>query len=368
MNLKYSLTLIISCLFIISCGGGGGGGSSAPTPVGGSTGGSSGGSSGGGTTYSYDPIAGSYSNKSWDSIGTGIVAEELEAGNYTWNGNTIFLSDFLDRSKTAFSGYDNYNLDVEATQVSDDEFNIAFSGITDNSENPTINLNLNFNAWNQDRIDLYEYGKTEPSFTLGTATFSDAVVSFFGPYDEYLQEQGLDYVTGYQLIVGTVEETYLLPIIAGDFTETGDMPSGSTSKSFETISYYYEDDYDVPYEETIAVTGEGEIDFNHTNNTLSGTMTFSIFMDLDEFLNGNGLNAQYTSISEQTISITNGQIVGNQFSADLSVSNSDITMSGKLIGAFFGPNASEFGASYFLVDTNNIESDFNLAGGYLLGE
>ena len=42
-------------------------------------------------------------------------------------------------------------------------------------------------------------------------------------------------------------------------------------------------------------------------------MTFSIFMDLDEFLNGNGPNAQYTSISEQTISITNGQIVGNQF-------------------------------------------------------
>ena len=247
-----------------------------------------------------------------------MVFGYFETGNYIYNGQTIYLTDdFIDRSTLGISGLGNYPLDVEEIQVNDNEYNINFSGETNSTTYPSISLNLNFNTWNQGRIDLYEYGETEPSFALGVASFSDADVNFFGPYNEYLQGLGIDYATGTQLIVTTSDEDYILPVVAGDLTETSDMPSNTSSADIDTISYYHYQDYDDQGYVYIAVTGEGNIDFNHSDNTLTGSITFNNWMELDKFLLGDGATAQYTSIPDVTFRITNGQIVGSKFTASL---------------------------------------------------
>ena len=143
-----------------------------------------------------------------------------------------------------------------------------------------------------------------------------------------MQGKGIDYATGNQLIVTTADEDYILPVVVGDLTETADMPTSASSAEVDTISYYYYEDYDAgPGNVYIAVTGEGGIDFNHSDNTLTGSITFDSWMDLEEFLDGNGANAQYTTLPDLTFRITNGQIVGSKFTADLVYENSSSSTS-----------------------------------------
>jgi hypothetical protein len=329
----FSLDTTGSFTFEISCSGSGGNGSASASLQ----------------VFKYDKLTDDLSNKEWDAIATGIVFGYFETGLYNYNGQTITLTDeFIDRSTWGYTGLSNYSLDVGATQVNDNEYSINFSGETSSSTYPTVSLNLNFNAWNQGRIDLYEYGETEPSFALGVASFSDADVSFFGPYNEYLQGQGIDYVTGNQLVVTTADEDYILPVVAGDLTETSDMPSNTSSADIDTISYYYYEDYnDGPGNVYIAVTGEGSIDFNHSDNTLTGSITFDTWMELDKFLVGDGATAQYTAIPDITFNITNGQIVGSKFTADLVPADSSSSTS-KTIDVGVEANSNGSGNVYVI--------------------
>ena len=310
---------LVSTFILASCGGGGGGGAAA-APASPTT-----------PTYTYNKINDDLTNHSWNVFGTGIVVEDLATGNYPWNGGTIYLEEFTDTSKIGFTGYDNYKLDVTATEKSASEFNLSYSGTTSSTAHPSVSLNLNFNSWNTTEIELYEYGKTTPSFSTGGASFADAEATFFTPQIEYLSSLGIEYVNAVQLSVSTDLEDYLLPTMYGDITQTGDLPSGTDSINFSAISYYAEQDYDTPYEESLAVTGGGTLSINHSNGTLSGSITFNNWMDLDQFLIGNGPNAQYTSISNKTLAITNGQIIGSIFFADLildDTANSDVYIVG----------------------------------------
>lgn len=350
---------LVSTFILASCGGGGGGGAAA-APASPTT-----------PTYTYNKINDDLTNHSWNVFGTGIVVEDLATGNYPWNGGTIYLEGFTDTSKIGFTGYDNYKLDITATEKSASEFNLSYSGTTSSTAHPSVSLNLNFNSWNTTEIELYEYGKTTPSFSTGGASFADAEATFFTPQIEYLSSLGIEYVNAVQLSVSTDLEDYLLPTMYGDITQTGDLPSGTDSINFSAISYYAEQDYDTPYEESLAVTGGGTLSINHSNGTLSGSITFNNWMDLDQFLIGNGPNAQYTSISNKTLTITNGQIIGSIFFADLildDTANSDVYIVGSLRGAFFGPNASEVGASFIFKDAGDNGADYYYGGGFLLGE
>ena len=359
--IKKVTLFLIPLISIASCGGGGGGGSAAaPAPTTPTA-----------PTYTYTKINDDLTNYSWDALGTGFVVEDLATGNYSWNGGTIYLEEFTDTSKIGFFGYDNYSLDVTATEKSASEFNLSYSGTTTSSAHPSVSLNLNFNSWNTTEIELYEYGRTTPSFSTGSASFADAEATFFTPQIEYLSSLGIDYVNAVQLSVSPVLEDYLLPTIYGDFTESGDMPSGSDSINFSSISYYFEQDYDSQNKAGLAVTGAGNLSIDHSNNTLNGSITFDNWMVLDQFLIGNGPNAQYTSIPNKTLTITNGQIVGSKFTADIildDTTNSDVYIIGWLSGGFFGPNASEIGASFVFTDAGDNSADFYFGGGFLLGE
>ena len=345
--MKNKLISFLTLVLIISCGGGGGG-SSTPAPVGGSTGGSSGGSSGGGTTYSYDPIIGNYSDKTWDAFGAGVLAE-FDSSNR--------LS-FVD-----YTGIGGYDLSVSLTEVSSTNLDLDYSGSA--SLGSTFTFNLNLNGFNTSEVLLYEYGETQPSFSFFTSSFADVATRFFMPQERWLQENDVDYVGFAQMEIQRLADSryFLLPTFYGDYTETGDMPNGSAT--FELGSIGYTHIQDTGGVAQLAVAGDGTLNVNFTNNTLSGEIIFDEFIEFAEFVAGNGANAQYTTISDQTVTISNGQIVGSRFTADVTLGSDG---GGRLVGYFFGPDAEELGISLVLLDADGeLTEDYFVFSAGLVG-
>ena len=341
--MKNKLIPFLTLVLIISCGGGGGGGSSTPAPIGGSTGGSSGGSSGGGsgggTTYSYDPIIGNYSDKTWDAFGAGVLAQFYSSRGL----RTLGL--------TGISGYD---LSVSLTEKSSTSLELDYSGSTSLESSSSFNFDLKLDGYNTSEVLLYEYGVSQPSFSFFTSSFTDIATRFFVPQESWLQEHDVDYVGFAQVEIERFADSmyFLLPTFYGDYTETGDMPNGSETFELRSIGYAQFQDSTGVYQ--LSAAGDGSLNVNFTNNTLSGEIVFDDFMDYAQFVVGNGPNARYTTISDQTVTISNGQIVGNRFTADVTTANDG---GGRLVGYFFGPDADELGISLILYDTDGESSE-----------
>ena len=347
--MKHKLITFLTLIFIASCGGGGGGGSSpAPAPTGGSTGGSSGGSSGGGTTYSYDPIIGNYTNKTWDAFGAGVMA------NFNLSTNRLSFIDF--------TGINNYDLSVSLTEVNSTTLDLDYSGSSTNGDTFTFNLNLN--GYNTSVLPLYEYGETQPSYSFYSSTFFDAATRFFMPSEEFLQKYGVEYVGFAQMEIQRLADNriFVLPTFYGDYTETGDMPNSSKTLSSRSIGYFHTEDTSGGVQ--LAVAGDGTLDVDFANNTLSGEIVYDEYIPFELFVAGDGATSQITTLSPTTFTITNGQIIGSKFTADVTSSFA----TGRLVGYFFGPDANEFGASIVALDSDGeIAEDYNVFSAGLIG-
>ena len=327
--MNHKLITFLTLIFIVSCGGGGGGSSPAPAPTGGSTGGSSGGSSGGGTTYSYDPIIGNYTNKTWDAFGAGVLANFSSANKLT----------FID-----YTGINNYDLSVSLTEVSSTNLELDYSGSSTNGDTFTFNLNLN--GYNTSVLPLYEYGETQPSFSFYTSTFADAATRFFMPSEDFLQKYGVEYVGFAQMEIQRLTDNriFVLPTFYGDYTETGDMPNSSKTLSSRSIGYFHIEDTSGGLQ--LAVAGDGTLNVDFANNTLSGEIVYDEYIPFESFVAGDGATSQITTLTPTTLTITNGQIVGSKFTASVTSTFG----AGALVGYFFGPDANEFGASIVAID------------------
>ena len=346
---------LLALIFLFGCGGGGGGGSApapaqtvVPAPV----------------TYSYTKVGAIVTNYEWDAFAFGIAATS-QTGYVSGVYSTAWLSG------VGYCGQDNYTMTVSVIEPNESSLEGSFSCQTTNSDLP-IEVSLTYNEWNRTELPLYESGSSSPSYALVETVYADATANTFTPYYDYLTSQGIEYVTGAEIIVeannGVV---YLLPAIYGDYTESGDMPSsGQVKTDFGVISYYHEEDRTPgnSYNAEVAVTGSGSITFNHTNNTLEGSFTIDDWMDLASFLNGTGPQNAYTTIPDMTIPISNGQIVGSNFTAQLSLINSDVEICGDLKGGFFGPNGKEIGATIMFADCGSNANDYYVGGGFLIGE
>ncbi|MDB9769381.1 transferrin-binding protein-like solute binding protein [Gammaproteobacteria bacterium] len=327
--MKHKLITFLTLTFIVSCGGGGGGGGSSPAPA--PTGGSTGGSSGGGTTYSYDPIIGNYTNKTWDAFGAGILANFSSANKLT----------FID-----YTGINNNDLSVSLSEISSTNLELDYSGSA--SLGSTFTFNLNLNGFNTTEVPLYEYGETQPSFSFYTSTFADAATRFFMPSENFLQKYGVEYVGFAQMEIARLTDNryFVLPTFYGDYTETGDMPNSSKTLSIRSIGYYHNESTSGNIQ--LAIAGDGSLNIDFANNTLSGELIYDEYILFEEFVAGNGANSQITTLSSTTLTITNGQIVGSKFTADVTSTDG----AGRLVGYFFGPDANEFGASLILLDND----------------
>lgn len=268
--------------------------------------------------FIYEKVNNEVTDYTWDGFAIGQILTFYEGSlNNVYSDSWIFSYDDIGwTTQTA--------LDVVVVEPGESSLNISYSG-TPYYGFPVeeLSLNLNFNGWNTSETPLYEYGNDDPSYALLNASFSDLDVSIFAGYPTYLESLGIEYMAAAQLLAEskTADINYILPTFYGDYTETSDLPTGTSSMTFQTMNYYHEQEIgstsNDTYETQVAVSGTGNLNFDYDAGTVSGDVTLNNWMVLSEFLAGNGPNAQITSIANLNASIVNGQITGNRFQADI---------------------------------------------------
>ena len=248
-------------------------------------------------------------NYEWEAYTNALIIDWNTPGNINGVYSETWFRNF------AVAGWGNtYPLETSVTEPNESSLTVNYSG-TDSSDRP-INLNLAFNEWNQDVLDLYEVGESEPSYGLITVSFLDLNVSVFTPYPQTQIDEGIVYTTGGQILAETLDglKTYLLPTIYGSETQTADLPTGSRTMTGDSIFYFHEANYESSntYNVNIAASGTTSLDFNFDENSFSGELVIDEYMDLVEFLTGNGPNALYTSVPTVTMTVS-GSLAGDAF-------------------------------------------------------
>ena len=265
--------------------------------------------------FIYENVNNEVTNYTWDGFAMGqIIYFTSSSYNNVYSDSWVYFYDDIGWTNQA-------PLTFEVVEPSESTLNLSYSGESYYGED--LNLSLNFNGWNTSETPLYEYGNDDPTYALLDATFSDLNVSIFAGYPTYMESIGIEYMAAAQIIAETPDGSkgYLLPTFYGDYTETSDLPTGTSSMTFQTMNYYHEQEVgsssNDTYEAQVAVGGTGNLNFDYDAGTVSGDVTLNNWMVLSEFLAGNGPNAQITSIANLDASIVNGQITGNRFQADI---------------------------------------------------
>lgn len=287
----FSLDATGSFTFEISCSGSGGSGSASATLK----------------VFQYDKQTDDVTNKTWDAEGFATITEGMFSGNG-------FIND------VDVSGFDsNSILTITAFEPSNSSFDLSYEGVT--ARGNSFNFNLQFNDWNTSTELLYDPDDTEnPAYAFIRATYADATVDGFLTLPEYFSAKGIDYVSAALVEIFTNPSYYVIPTNVGEFTKTDDIPSsGTSSKTFDTLGYYYEASVEAgnQYAGYIVADGQGTLDFDFTNNTVSGSLTYDTFAPYTSFKNGTSAYNLITSIPNQTLSISGGTITDNSFEAEV---------------------------------------------------
>ena len=108
------------------------------------------------------------------------------------------------------------------------------------------------------------------------------------------------------------------------------------------MGYYYEASAEAGNQYTgyIVADGQGTLDFDFTNNTVSGSLTYDTFVPYTSFKNGTGVYNIITSIPDQTINLQNGTISGNSFSAEIVLANDSTSAQTIEVGVEANSNGS----------------------------
>jgi plastocyanin len=291
---SFSLDAEGSFAFEISCSGSGGSGSASVSFQ----------------VFKYDKQTDDVTNKNWDAEGFATITEGLTSGNG-------FLTNI------DYSGDGSNLLTVTAFEPSSSSFELDYSGST--ADGNSFDFGLVFNDWNTSTTLLYDPDDTEnAAYAFIKATYADATVDGFLTLPDYFSTKGIDYVSAALVEIFTNPYYYVIPTNVGEFTKTDDLPSsGTSSKTFDTLGYYYEASVEAgnQYAGYIVADGQGTLDFDFTNNTVSGSLTYDTFVPYTSFKNGTGVYNLITSIPDQTINLQNGTISGNSFSAEIVLAN-----------------------------------------------
>ena len=319
--------------------------------------------------FTYTKIDNELSNVSWDAFSTAVLFRELPGED----GDDV---GFLD--KIGFGGYDNFTIDTNVTDSETLGFELSYSGSTDNSSTfNTISLEISIGT-NIEPVEnnIFEYGETQSTFISGEVAFDNFNMNYIRLNDDYLQSLAIEYHEAFFLAVDDEinDLVYLVPTVYGDATEITDMPSGNTTSEFNGMSLFYEENPTIPYNAFVAVTGQGSIDFNHTDNTLAGSYSLDNWMDFSTFVEGNAADVAFESPSNKgtvVLTFVDGMINGSNFTADIlfdDTAASGVYFTGKLVGGFYGPNGDEISGSLFIRDGDSDEDYYGFSSGIIFGK
>ena len=319
--------------------------------------------------FTYTKIDNELSNVTWDAFSTAVLYRSLPGEDEGDDG-------FLD--KIGFGGYDNFIIDTNVADSEANGFILSYSGSTDNSsafDNISLDITIGTTIEPQEN-NVFEYGETQSTFISGSVDFDNFDMNYLRLNDDYLQSLAIEYNEAFLLaVVDDVNDiTYFVPTVYGDATEIGDMPSGNTTSEFNGMSLFYEENPTTPYSAYVAVTGQGTLDFNHNDNTLSGSYSLDNWMDFSTFIDGNAADVVFESPSNKgtvVLNFVNGIINGSNFTADIlfdDTAASGVYFTGKLVGGFYGPNGDEISGSLFIRDGDSNQDYYGFSSGIIFGK
>lgn len=264
--------------------------------------------------FQYDKLSDSVANKNWDAAAMAVITQGIFEGNG-------FLSDF------DYSGDANNQLTVSAFESSDTSFEIGFSGSTANGD--SFDYNLVSSNWHSTENPLYVPDDAgTAAYGLISASDADNTAEGFRTLSAYNASLGIDYVSLFSLDMDDDPSHYIFTASMGEFTQADDMPSsGSISKELYSLGFYYEATAadGNPHGDQVLTDGQGSLEFDFTNNTVSGSIDYRTFIPYTNFSAGETTYDLITSVSGQILNLQNGTISGNTFTADAILSNYEST-------------------------------------------
>jgi len=286
-------------------------------------------------TFSYDKILGEYPAQQWD---------------------VLALAKILD-SSSSLNGEYIQDMTTSLTE-NGQSYNITATG----QSNGNINLDYNWNI-NTDGTDTQVAIFDSSGFQVANnyqQTLSDGTLRVSIDDTTWLASQGVEYVAGAaaQVTYNGDDPIHTLPIIYGDFTESGDIKTTGTQDFAITpdmLFEYWENDRSVST--TLAAKGSGTLTIDYASSMVSGSILLDTFYDYAQVLSGSSTYSQVAGIPSITMTLVNGTLDGSQIMATLDTSvvvtsNGTISGEGYLRGALFGPEGNEMAASLFVLQDN----------------
>lgn len=312
MNYKQISIILLSILFIASCGGGGGGSSAAASPV----------------SYSYDKTTADYTNKTW------------EADAVTRRQRT-----------TSWDYFASYGSDP------DGPIEIDF---TENADYLTINLSHKLANFD---ITLSEIDSTidplyDPSGNIVAALaqndYADATLYALFFFPEYLSTLNIEHTNVGLLDLyfgGLANDTFAINY--GSKTYAGDMPTSGSATYGIFAEAALTEFLSANSRSKFIQRGEGSLNANFSNNKISGSITLDSTYSYSLFLTyGATSQSQLLNEPPTIINFPEASISGNSFEYDfdnvISFTTTEYGMSGDGIagGSFFGPDGKEVSGTF----------------------
>lgn len=334
MDLKKINIILLSSLFIASCGGGGGGGgsSSAASPV----------------SYSYDKTTADYTNKTWQADAVTRRIRPAESWDYfaTYGSDPDgpIQIDFVENA-------DYLTINLQHKLAS---FDITLSEI-DSSIDPLYDPSGNIVA------------------ALAQNDYVDATLYALFFFPEYLSTLNIEHTNvGFLDLYFGGGDRDTFAINYGSKTYTGDMPtSGSATYEIFTEAAYTEY-YNENSSSRFLARGEGSLSANFSNNKISGSINLSSFYNYNQFLiYGATSESQILNVPTFNINFPEASISGNSFEygdgnpLSLTVSEFGISGDGIAGGSFFGPDGKEVSGTFLGTQDDNDNSglfDWDIIG------
>ena len=339
MKRHFVIVGIVTSLF--ACGGGGGGGG-APTPAASASANSNAAAA---TTYSYDRVNGTYTNKLWDSVS---VARFID------NDQEYFVDYSTDSAVALTESTNSVDVDITATKEGD---------------GTSINYDWPVSVSNTTITNLYS--TDDPNLIIaqsGVQNFANADIGIL-TYDlDYLAGKNISYADLAFVDVlwssGTRLDSYVVGY--GDATASGDLPTTGSKIYDLEINMLLEVWSDGETSIRALSEGTARLTANFGTNTVTGSIVITDYFDWDLWRRGGADSSRIVGVDPLTISISDGSISSGNYSASLSIDQTDtddgsqIVGSGTLLGSFFGPDADETAASFL----TGMDSDNDSTGNY----
>jgi hypothetical protein len=348
MNIRI-IPLLLSALFIVSCGGGGGGSNSSPVQ-----------------SYSYDKTTADYTNKTWQ---VDMTARTIRDTPSLWS---------WDNYASWYPSWSDNGIDIDFVENAD-----------------YLTINIGYELEKNYSIQLSEIDSNKPLYDLSgnviaviaqnnRASGSVDLLDSFIYSPDYMASLNIEYTNvGFlDLFLGGLDrDTFAFNY--GSKTFTGDMPkSGSATHGIfgEAILTLYESPSRTA---SVLLRGEGSLTANFNSNKIYGQLRLNRAFYYYSLLDGGGATSEYQvnlqeyiiDFSEKTYNEdgrtwTLGSISGNSFDnylyADSEYGN--FVGDGVAGGSFFGPGGKELSGTFIILKDEDLDStglyDWDMVGAF----